>query len=251
MAKGLSLHIGLTEVDPKIHGSTMRAPGCDKVAFAMRDIARKQGFSGPEPLINGAATRLNFLEGAVALMQQLQDGDILFISVAGHGILHVAVGDKDENRDQALLLFDGKLADDTLHDALAAIPVKARVIVVAEACFSGSVLEAVGESAELAAWRDRAVNFPIRPRGALIANVLLLAAASDSGVALGPVPSSPSSMPPFTEALVELWEHATSYEDLHGRMSERAAGPRPFTIPVLNQNLVNEPAFVQQRPFTI
>ena len=251
MAKGLSLHVGLTAVDPKIHGSTMSAPGCDRVALAMRDLARAQGFTGPDPLIDGTATRQNFLDRADSLIRQLADGDILLISVAGHGILHVGVGDEDENRDQALLLFDAKLTDDALHDRLASIEVKARVIVVAEACFSGSFLEAVGSSIEMDAWRIRAVNFPAKPRGGLSANVLLLAAASDSGVAHGLDPSSRSSVPPFSEALLDLWQGAASYVDLHARISERAAGPRPFTTPVLNQNLVNDLAFVQQRPFTI
>jgi hypothetical protein len=254
LAKGYGLHVGLSRVDEVVHGDPNNAPGCDRAAFAMRDLAERLGFTHTTLLVDEAASGAAFLKSMATIAHELDDGDILLLTLAGHGIRHVNSRDPDEPRDQAFLLFDSKLVDDTLYSLLRSIPVPARVVIVAEACYSGSIATVVAGAhsafvRESSRFMDRVNRFPGDGRPRITANVLLLAAAAETTIAIGSL--RPGTPPPFTEALLALVDESASYRDLHRRISDRAAGTSPFSIPVLNDNLVNRQAFVDERPFSI
>jgi hypothetical protein len=270
MPNGYGLHIGLSRVSSLHHGGMEPAPGCDVAAARMRAAAEELGYRHTTLLIDQAATKAAFTESMRALASVLAPGDILLLTLAGHGVKHVDSGDPDERRDQAFLLFDHVLVDDALYDLLEKIPVAARVIIVAEACYSGSIATVVASPlsaggaprprtallpnlssfpGQAAGFTEHADTFPGGGRAKISANVLLLAAAAETAPA--PASVDPEAPPPFTTALLSELGAATSYRDLHQRLTRLASGTSPFAQPVLNDNLVNDPLLLDERPFSI
>lgn len=105
----------------------------------MRALAVAHGFSALDPLLNRDATISNIKRSFSQLVARLQAGDILFWSLAGHGRVYVT-GDEEEKQNQAFCAFDGYLVDDDIYTMLASIPVAARVVIVTEVCYSGSLI---------------------------------------------------------------------------------------------------------------
>jgi hypothetical protein len=288
VAKGFSVHVGLSFLDEKKHNGKFSAPGCDRAATQMKAIADKLHYTESVELIDRKATKKAVTDKIAELAGRLTADDILFITLAGHGIRHLATGVPDEKRDQAFLLFDDKLVDDEVYKLLASINVPARVMIVAEACFSGTLAQETGvvpetdtsgtmaaEAAVAAAqtdvaYRDALVRlqaestaslqnlerFQVRAERFLVgrepihANVLLLAAASDENVIPRPV-NTRDGLPPFTSAIVQHWEAATDYHDLRRKIAGVVARTSRLAEPVLNETLVNGPSFLLNQPFRI
>lgn len=141
MAKGISLHIGLNEVDPA-HYAGWSGPlnACEADASDMQLIAESQGFS-TRILLTAEATRQAVLDGIAEVAAELAQGDIFLLSMAAHGSQVPDVNrDESDACDETWCLYDGQLIDDELSLALAGFARGVRVLVISDTCHSGTVV---------------------------------------------------------------------------------------------------------------
>ena len=125
----------------------------------IRGFLVRQGF--PEDNIiemtNGAATKEGILSAMNVLMRTIQRGDVVYIQFSGHGQRVTDLnGDEDDGYDEAWIPYDAKkkyvagvyeggnhLIDDELYDFFirmrAILGNKGKLVVVTDACHSGSV----------------------------------------------------------------------------------------------------------------
>jgi hypothetical protein len=105
------------------------------------------GFAQPTMLINQQATRAAILQAVRSLIADSQEGDVLVIQFAGHGIQLTDVnGDEKSgdtpNKDEALVPFDflsgAYVIDDDLSAIFATIPAGVNVTCFMDCCHSGS-----------------------------------------------------------------------------------------------------------------
>ncbi|HET7233925.1 MAG TPA: caspase family protein [Longimicrobium sp.] len=144
MPLGLSLHIGLNEVDKEHYGSPCKLTGCVGDAHAMRDLAQAAGF---EPtLMLGAHATAEAVLGAIGhAAQRIGSDGILLLTYSGHGGRVRDVNDDEGGRhswDETWCTHDRQVVDDELFHAWADFPKGARVLVVSDSCFSGHVIRA-------------------------------------------------------------------------------------------------------------
>jgi hypothetical protein len=141
MAKGMSLHIGLNEVDPK-HYAGWSGPlqACEADAEDMRDLAKEQGFAGTTVLMTPQATRQAVIDGIVDAAKALAPGDMFFLTYSGHGgQVPDANGDDPDGEDETWCLYDGQLLDDELYVLWSRFREGVRILVLSDSCHSGSV----------------------------------------------------------------------------------------------------------------
>ncbi len=140
MAKGISLHIGLNEVDPNHYvGWKGELNACEADAEDMNDIAKSQGFKSTL-LLTKQATRDTVIKSIKNAANALGKGDIFFISYAGHGG-QVPDRNRDEAdyQDETWCLYDGQLIDDELYEFWALFQQGVRILVISDSCHSGTV----------------------------------------------------------------------------------------------------------------
>jgi hypothetical protein len=140
-SKGLSLHIGLNEVDPGHYGGwSGELVACEADARDMGDIAKSKGFAG-RTLLTKDATRANVRGGIEAAAKQLAAGDIFLLSYSGHGgQVPDADAEEDDGKDETWCLFDGELIDDELFELYTKFAAAVRILVFSDSCHSGSVV---------------------------------------------------------------------------------------------------------------
>lgn len=282
MREGYSLHVGVAFLscdNPLLPICPDPAYGADLAAAAMQDIATRCGLRQPPAgtswfgglLQNQHATVANLRACFGWIRDRLRADDLFMLTLAGHGIVYQDEKGEDEQYDQAFVLYDEPLLDDAIYQMLSTIHVEARVVVVADACCSGSLittsLDGFRVAHELrergvhdprvltpretfqwyrtARWRAYASSIPKVERPPITADALLLAAASDVKPARTGTPQLP---PPFTTALLNTWARSGTYEDLYANIKSQL---QPDWQPVLNTKLVKNPAFLHQRPFSI
>src|SRR5512132_3033646 len=84
MPKGLSLHIGLNEVDPAHYGNVQALSAAENDPVLMERIARDRGFE-TKLLIGSSATTSAVENARCDAAGRLVAGDIFLITYAGHG----------------------------------------------------------------------------------------------------------------------------------------------------------------------
>lgn len=149
MARGISIHIGLNEIDPAHYGTNGRLRGCENDAKSMQEIAAGLGYETTS-LLTAEATALNVLRAVSRAAEQLERGDILLLTYAGHGS-QVPDLDGDEpgnskNLDETLCLYDRMLIDDELFRLWTQFRDGVRVVMVSDSCHSGDVLRFIAEN---------------------------------------------------------------------------------------------------------
>lgn len=203
----------------------------------MHALARACGYRSPVLLRGPAATAGAFVDAFRTSAASLADGDTLLVTFAGHG--RRLWGRGGPMRPHALVFADRLLTDAEFGALLDAIPVRARVAVVLDACCSGGFLGAWSAA--------RAGGAAVSRPGAhtAAADVLVLASSPAEGVAAA-APSR-ESLPPFTAALLRCHRGCASWTDLRDRMAARLdrAG---FATPLLAGS---HPALMRERPFGI
>jgi hypothetical protein len=150
MARGISIHIGMNEVDPEHYsGWSGRLGACEKDATDMHDIASKQGFEATL-LKTKSATRDSVKNAIQAAAAELQGGDFFLLSYSGHGgQVEDVNGDEDDGMDETWCLYDGQLIDDELAILWADFMPRVRVFVISDSCHSGTVTKAIPNSDSL------------------------------------------------------------------------------------------------------
>ncbi|NWG26262.1 MAG: caspase family protein [Pseudorhodoplanes sp.] len=144
MPRGLSLHIGLNELDPNHYaGWRGKLNACEADARDMQDIAQACGYEH-HILLTPQATRAaltSFLANAAA---SLRAGDILLLTYSGHGgQLPDLNGDEPDDVDETWCMYDGQISDDELYSHYGRFAPGVRVLVLSDSCHSGSVTKQV------------------------------------------------------------------------------------------------------------
>ncbi len=151
MSTGISLHIGLNDVDPaRYDGWNDSLGACESDADDMHAIAVAQGFD-PTMLKSAQATREAVIGGIRDAADRLAAGDAFLLTYAGHGgQVYDSSGDerketKGDMIDETWCLYDGQLLDDELRVFWAWFRPGVRVIVLSDSCHSGTVTRAIGD----------------------------------------------------------------------------------------------------------
>ena len=146
MANGISVHIGVNDVDADHYGgwsSPLKA--CENDANDMHALAKGVGFSS-RLLVAAEATRGAVTDAIKTAASELVAGDIFFLTFAGHGgQLKDMDGDEADGKDETWVLYDGQLLDDELNVLWAEFDPGVRVLVLSDSCHSGSVSKGEGE----------------------------------------------------------------------------------------------------------
>jgi hypothetical protein len=137
MATGISLHLGLNDLDPGFYGESYGTlQGSENDADKMQDLAASVGFS-PVVLLSAQATydavKAEVLNATTALVA----GDIFLWSFSGHGARLTEPGGKGHDTWQ---LFDGYMFDDEIRDLIGQFAPQVRIVVVSDSCSSGAVI---------------------------------------------------------------------------------------------------------------
>ena len=128
MARGVSLHIGLNEVDPNHYKDGDGNPwkgelaACEADAHAMVDLATAQKFEVRGPLLSKQATSAAVIGEVTKVAGELEPGDIFFLTYSGHGgqVTNLNPDDdpEEDDLDETWCLYDRELIDDELFGLL-------------------------------------------------------------------------------------------------------------------------------------
>jgi metacaspase-1 len=139
--QGISIHIGLNEVDPDHYGGwSGKLNACEADAGDMERIATARDFETTTILTSDATA--DAVTSAISdVAGRLEQDDILFLTYSGHGG-QVPDTNNDEAQDQldeTWVLFDRQLVDDELYDLYSKFGAGTRIFVFSDSCHSGSV----------------------------------------------------------------------------------------------------------------
>ncbi|MEU5216946.1 caspase family protein [Streptomyces sp. NPDC020807] len=269
MATGLSLHVGLNEVDPaRYEGWAGTLVACENDAHDMARIARTAGFEATVLLTpDGSVANVTGVLGEAAA--RLGPGDILLFTYSGHGgqlPAGPAPGDDEPDAlDETLVLYDRQFLDDEVRRCFRAFADGVRIVAFFDCCHSGSSIELPGGADDVRGrympepWqrrlyeRDRGFVEELRrslakdaPDDGAAHSALLVSACQDDQVA-----SDGDVNGAFTEALLTVWDGGAfqgGYRDFHRAIrAELPSSQRP------NLHLTGspEPDYADQRPFTV
>jgi hypothetical protein len=265
-AQGYSVHVGVAATAESV--TLEPAPGCDVAAKAMYKLAQSKGFKATPPFLNEKACVDDVKAAVRAAFKDMRDGDFLLFTLSGHGEVRGGTGRPREPYNQSFGMYDSWWKDDDIYALLGELKVSARILVVVDACDSGSIITYFVRALVRAFVRicrltsrwlaidwllDHLLPKPdcdqkvtvMKPGTKLSANILLLAAAPVGEEALA---GTEKTVPPFTEALLEAVASAKNYLELRNLTCVRATSlgnPEP----VLNVDLVTDLAFLDECPF--
>ena len=144
MGKAYAILNGLRHVDPTVYDSWDGADGCagcEQDVELMSNILSPLGYSIDASKTENATRRKTFelLEQAAA---DLSAGDILVFYYSGHGVqVYDGSDEEDDNQDEAMCLYDGKLLDDELMDRWLAFRPWVRIVTVFDCCNAGTIFK--------------------------------------------------------------------------------------------------------------
>jgi hypothetical protein len=274
MAIGLSLHIGLNRVDPNQYvGWDGALSGCVNDANAMKSIAGSANFHRMILLLNEQATGARVIQAISEAAQQLNNGDIFWISFSGHGGQVPDVNnDEPDAQDETWLLYDRMLIDDELFQLWNQFKPGVRVLFISDSCHSGTVARArfynptfkavpatpvvnrqvPREIANAVYQRDRELYQTLqwvtgtKSRSTLEANIISLAACQDNELALDGANNGL-----FTANLLNVWNNGVFVGD-HLSFFQAIKQRMPTTqVPNLIRFGGDGAAFEAQRPFQV
>ena len=287
--QAISLHVGLNLLNPAHYAGWDGAlAGCENDAIAMERLARGQGFE-TQMLLTDAATRDAVTAAIAAAAEALQPGGMFLFTVAGHGgRIPDWNGDEEDDgsgtaMDETLCLFDSQLVDDELYVLWSRFREGVRILMVGDTCHSGTQVRfnplstpvpdaraadpnmrprCLPPDIETRTWRQNLEEYRSRaaayagidekvllnPLDMVVkADVMGLGACQDHQYAMdGPEHGA------FTAALLRVWDQGrfhSDYRELRDRV-EREIGS-PMQIPNLDTQLLRDPGFARQRPFTL
>lgn len=173
---GLSINIGLNSVDPSHYGGWDGAlTACEFDARDMYRIAQRQGFRATL-MLTREATAERVTEAISRAADELESGDILFLSYSGHGgQVPDLNSDETDELDETWALYDRELVDDELFALWGRFKRGVRIFMLSDSCHSGTMSKQAEYRALLStelrlqqtrARRRRAMAAPGRPRGA-------------------------------------------------------------------------------------
>lgn len=281
MAKGVSLHIGLNQVDPNHYRDQYGKPwsgdlvACENDARDMQAIAQAQGFS-PTMLLTADATVEHVLDALEQASGELAAGDMLFVTYSGHGGQVRDLHDEEsDNLDETWCLFDRQLVDDELYAAWGKFQPGVRILVLSDSCHSGTVTRVIERERDQLLQALETGDLP-RPRGLPLgviagtyvahravydhiqdvyptgetvevpATILLISGCQDKQTSMDGAFNGA-----FTGTLLETWADGAydgDYRSFHEAIRERMPSTQQPNYFVTG---AADPAFEGARPFTI
>ena len=149
MPQGISIHIGLNEVDPDhYNGWSGKLNACEADAGDMVRIATERDFE-TTTMLTADATADAVTSAISDAAGKLADGDILFLTYSGHGgqVPDTNDDEKQDELDETWVLFDRQLVDDELWDLWSKFAGGTRILVFSDSCHSGSVNREIFDAA--------------------------------------------------------------------------------------------------------
>ena len=158
MAKGISIHIGLNELDSGhyIDKDLASLEGCVNDANVMCEIA-KHNFTEPNPfsgkpntvLSDNSATIENVTDHIKTAATNLDSGDTLLVTYSGHGGAVKDVNDdindnEGDGFDETWCLFNRQILDDELFELWTIFKKGVRILIISDSCQSGTVTGPIG-----------------------------------------------------------------------------------------------------------
>lgn len=144
MTKGISIHLGLNSIDPQhYNGNSGKLKNPENDAKAMRLIANSLGYQSTM-LLTKDATSSRFLSELYHASQNLEYGDTLLLTYAGHGSRIIDINsDEEDGYDETWVLYDRMLIDDELYNSWSKFKEGVRIILISDSCHSGTVSRVV------------------------------------------------------------------------------------------------------------
>lgn len=274
MTKGISIHIGLNRVDPNHYQDQYGNPwdgallACEFDARDMQALAQSRGFQ-TRLLLNEQATADMVIGAITEAAQELQPGDILFLSYSGHGgRVPDCNGEEDDDMDETWCCYDRQLVDDELYGLWSLFRPGVRIFMLSDSCHSGTVAKDVNLQqitaghgqvrvlpAEIQAGTYLAhrsfydgiqTGYPPGDLAEVNASLILISACQDNQTAADGARNGL-----FTGTLLEVWQNG----DFHGNLLhfQRSISERMPWYQSPNYFRTGMPSreFEQQRPFTI
>jgi metacaspase-1 len=280
--KGISLHIGVNEVDP-IHYAGWKGEllACENDANDMEAIARSQGFV-TQSLLTKAVTSTALLGTIEKAAKELVEGDVFLLTYSGYGgQINDVTNEEPDGLDETWVLFDRQLIDDELYAAWSMFRPDVRILVFSDSCHSGAMtkekfLQPASYIPRLEARLRASTGANLRPRflppdlQAKIYNeratlyddirkktpkrrevnvecsVILMSACQDNQVAMEETKNGL-----FTGALLRVWDKGIFEGGYHHFRTEMAAFMPPAQSPKYTIIGHRDRTFEQQRPFSI
>jgi metacaspase-1 len=279
MAKGMSLHVGLNQVDPSHYDGWDGALGaCEADATSIEAIARETGYE-TRVLLTQAAMRQGVRDAIREAADRLVAGDIFLVSYAGHGgQVPDASGDEPDFSDETWCLYNGELIDDELLQLWKTFAPGVRVLVLSDSCHSGTVTRAAKGQLDVDAITNELRAFgiekpvfrfmpPAVARNTYLANKVFYdelgksvpteegAPAATVRLISGCQDDQTSSDGPFnglfTGTLLKVWDAGAfggDYASFHAEIVKRMPSCQTPNHLAIGPS---SPAFDQQKPFAI
>lgn len=145
MAMGMSIHIGLNNLDVAAYGEQTVLAGCINDADAMQSLATNRGFQ-TRRLVEDEATADAVIAAISDAACTLRSGDMLFLTYSGHGSqVDDADGDEADALDETWCLYDRMLLDDELSQLWSQFEAGVRILMLSDSCHSGTVAKLIKE----------------------------------------------------------------------------------------------------------
>lgn len=143
MPQGISIHVGLNEVDPAHYqGWDGKLVACEFDANDMETLASGRGFE-PHKLLTKAATAQALTSALDESSGKLDDGDMLLLTYSGHGgQMPDSNGDEADRMDETWVLYDRQMVDDEIYSLLGKFKRGVRIAIFSDSCHSGTVAKA-------------------------------------------------------------------------------------------------------------
>jgi hypothetical protein len=117
--------------------------GCVNDANDWQDLLEYSGFQVTK-ILDAQATRSNILNAFEDLVKNASPGDHVVFTYSGHGTsVADKSGDEVDSYDEALYVHDALILDDELRSIIRKLDPQARMTVIADSCFSGTVTRAL------------------------------------------------------------------------------------------------------------
>ncbi len=280
MPQGISIHVGLNQVDPSHYqGWDGKLVACEFDANDMAKLAEGKGFKTTTLLTREA--KADALLGEVGkAAEALDDGDILVCTYSGHGgQVPDANGDEDDRMDETWVLYDRQIVDDELYAQWAKFKPGVRVAIFSDSCHSGTVargvVDAVGADRVAASLDDsgngqprtkgmpediaRSVyeenkpmydeiqkSLPAFDKADIGASVILTSGCQDNQTSLD---GDKNGL--FTQTLLQVW-HEGAFKGGYRRFRKQiATAMPPWQSPNLFIVGAKNSKFASQHPFTV
>lgn len=275
MTKGLSIHIGLNRVDSTHYQDKEGKPwagtleACEFDAKDMQALAESQGYQ-TQLLLSEQATA-EAVSGAITqAARELEGGDILLLTYAGHGgQVPDRNGEEEDDMDETWCCYDRQIVDDELYALWAKFKPGVRIFMLSDSCHSGSVAKdpdfmnitvekglrsrALPLEVQAATYREHKAFYDglqaAHPAGDQVevgACVILISGCKDNQSS-----SDGERNGLFTEKLLKVWNDG-KFKGNMLRFQHRILALMPwYQSPEYFRTGTPNQQFEQQRPFTI